>query len=162
SPELFQVFQIAPMLGAPAGRGSALISYAFWQTHFGGSRNALGQTIGLFDRTATIAGVMPPGFAFPDGTEIWALTDAAAQHDAYRALLKASSVDNNIFRSGLNYQAVARLKPGLSLPQAQSQMTAIAARLERQYPDTNKYRSVAVMRLLDDMVSGVRASLYLL
>jgi len=159
SPEFFQVFQIAPMLGAPAGRGSALIGYAFWQTHFGGSRNALGQTIHVFDRTVTIAGVMPPGFAFPDGTEIWALTDAGSE---YARFSKADSVDKNIFRSGLNYQAVAHLKPGMSLPQAKSEMTSIAARLEQQYPDTNKYRSVAVARLLDDMVSGVRASLYLL
>jgi predicted permease len=162
SPELFQVFQIAPMLGAPAGRGSALIGYAFWQTHFGGSRNALGQTIRAYDRDLTISGVMPPGFAFPDGTEIWTLTDSASEYQHYRSLLKAPSVDNNIFRSGLNYQAIAHLKPGVSIQQAQSQMTSIAARLERQYPDSNKYRSVAVTRLRDDMVSGVRASLYLL
>ncbi|HEY7336298.1 MAG TPA: ABC transporter permease [Bryobacteraceae bacterium] len=168
SPEFLQVFQIHPMLGAQAGRGSAagrdstLIAYAFWQTHFGGSPGVLGQTFRAYDRTLTITGVMPQGFAFPDGTEFWTLTDAASEYEHYRSLLHSPSVDKNVFRGGLNYQAVARLKRGVSLPQAQSQMTSIAARLERQYPDTNKYRSVAVTRLRDDMVSGVRDTLYLL
>ena len=162
SPEFFQVFQIEPTLGAPAGRGSALIGYAFWQSHFGGSRSVLGQKIRVFDQTLTIAGVMPPGFAFPDGAEVWSLTDAASEYDHYRTLLKVPSVDKNVFRGGLNYQAVARLGPGTNVQQAQSQMTSIASRLERQYPESNKYRSVAVTRLRDDMVSGVRASLYLL
>jgi putative ABC transport system permease protein len=161
NPEFFNVFQIAPMLGS-ASPSAALIGYAFWQSHFGGSSSALGSKIHIYDRTLPISGVMPPGFAFPDGNEIWVLTDAASEYEHYRGLLKVSSIDDNIFRGGLNYQAVARLKPGVSLKQAQSQMTSIAARLEQEYPDTNKDRSVAVTRLRDDMVGGVRSTLYLL
>jgi predicted permease len=147
SPEFFRAFQIEPMLGSISPQ-TAAISYAFWQTHFGGAANVLGQTIRVFGRTVPIGGVLGPGFAFPTGTGVWLSTDPPARDDRTRG--------------GLNFQAIALLKPGVSLPQAQAQMTSIAAYLEQQYPDTNKNRTVAVTRLRDDMVSGVRTTLYLL
>jgi hypothetical protein len=65
-------------------------------------------------------------------------------------------------RSGQNYLAVARLKPGVSLEQAQAEMTTIARRLEQQYPESNKGRSVAVTRMRNEMVGDVRLTLYLM
>jgi putative ABC transport system permease protein len=90
SPEFFNVFQIAPLLGSASGSPSpsgALIGYAFWQSHFGGSSSALGRKIRIDDRTLPISGVMPPGFAFPDGNEIWVLPDATSEYEHYHGLL---------------------------------------------------------------------------
>jgi len=65
-------------------------------------------------------------------------------------------------RGGQNFLAVGRLKTGVKAEQAQTEMTAIARRLEQQYPDTNRGRSVAVTILRDEMVGNVRLTLYLL
>lgn len=105
----------------------------------------LGQTVRLYSNALSIVGVLPPGFQFPDETDLW---------------FPETTISDN--RGGHNYSAVGRLKPGLLLDQAQTEMTAIAARLERQHPESNEGESVAVTRLQDDMVGDVRLTLYLL
>jgi predicted permease len=155
SPEFFRIFGIEPVVGrfftAEEGTrpgGAALISYPYWQSHFGGDSGVLGQTIRAFG-PRPIVGVLPPGFRFPDQTDVWvpALPPTAAAPAP---------------RSGQNFLAVALLKPGAALEQAQTEMTLIARRLEQQYPDSNKGRSVAVARMRDQMVGDVRFTLYLL
>jgi putative ABC transport system permease protein len=89
--------------------------------------------------------VVPPGFRFPDNTDIW-----------------VSAVGPAGSRGGQNFLSVGRLKTGVSLEQAQTEMTAIARRLEQQYPETNRGRSVSATRLRDEMVGDVRMTLYLL
>ncbi len=89
---------------------------------------------------------MRPGIRFPDKTDVWF------------PLIR----DAKEYRSGLNYQAVARLKPQVTLEQAQAQMTSIAAHLEQLFPESNAGRSVTVTRLRDEMVSDVRLTLVLL
>jgi putative ABC transport system permease protein len=156
TPEFFQVFAVEPLVGRlfspdeekPGSAGAVIISYSYWQSHFGGNTGAPGQTLRMFDKTLTIAGVLPPGFHFPDQTDIW--------FPANTIFPETES------RSGHNYRVVARLKPGISLEQAQTQMAAIGARLEQQYPDSNTGKSVAVSRMRDDMVGNVRLTLYLL
>jgi putative ABC transport system permease protein len=156
TPEFFQVFAVEPVVGRlftpeeqkAGGAGAVVISYSYWQSHFGGNTGALGHTLRMFDKTLSIAGVLPPGFHFPDLTDIW--------FPANTIFLETPS------RSGHNYRVVARLKPGASLEQAQAQMAAIGARLEQQYPDSNTGKSVAVSRMRDDMVGNVRLTLYLL
>ena len=152
SPEFFRVFAIEPIAGRfftaedmKQGSGGALmISYAYWQSHFGGDPRALGQTLRVLGQRP-IVGVMPPGFRFPDKTDVW-----------------VSAVGPPGKRSGQNYLAVGRLKPGVSVEQAQAGMTLIAKRLEQQYSESNKGRSVVVTRMLDEMVRDVRVTLYLL
>ena len=84
----------------------------------------------MLDKTLNIAGVLPPGFHFPDQTDIW--------FPANTIFPETES------RSAHNYRVVGRLKPDATLEQAQAQMTAIGARLEQQYPDSNTGKSVAV------------------
>jgi predicted permease len=93
--------------------------------------------------------VAPAGFAFPEGAEIW-------------APMRLPDAERPLSRSGENFRAVARLKNEASLEHAQSEMTAIAARLEQQFPDTNTGRQVMVRRLHDQLVGDVRPMLYLL
>jgi len=154
SPEFFHVFAVEPILGhsftaeeMKQGSGGALIiSYAYWQSHFGGDPRVLGQTVRVYGPRAII-GVLPPGFRFPANSDLW---------------VPASVFNPNESRSAQNYLAVARVKPDVSLEEAQTELTSIALRLEQQYPESNKGRSVAVMRMRDEMVGDVRLTLYLL
>jgi predicted permease len=154
SPEFFRVFAVEPTVGRfftaeetkPGSGGALMISYAYWQSHFGGDPRALGQTVRIFG-PRPIVGVLPPGFRFPGNTDLW---------------VPAISGGTPEPRLAQNYLAVARLKPGVSLEQAQTEMTTIARRLEQQYPESNKGRSVAVTRMRDEMVGDVRLTLYLM
>lgn len=112
-----------------------MVSYTYWESHFGGDPRALGRTVRSPD-DRPIVGVLPPGFRFPYNTDIW-----------------VSAVGPPGLRGGQNFLAVGRLKAGLPLRQAQSEMTAIARRLEQQFPESNRDRSVAVTRLRDEMVA---------
>ena len=154
--EFLRVFDVAPVRGRffsgeewkPGGAAAVVVSDSFWQSHFGGSPSVLGQTVRMFDRSLTIVGVLPSGFRFPGKTEVW---------------IPANTIfEETTSRSAHNYLVVARLKPEVSLDQAQAQMTAIGARLEKQYPDSNRDESVSVTRLRDSMIREVRLTLYLL
>jgi putative ABC transport system permease protein len=129
------------------GTAAVVISHSYWQSHFGGDRRALGQSVRMLDKTFSIVGVLPPGFRFPDKTDIW---------------FPASTFEETESRSAHNYRVVGRLKPDASLEQAQAQMTSIGTRLERQYPASNKNKNVAVTRMRDEMVKNVQLTLYLL
>jgi len=152
SPEFFRVFAIEPIAGRfftaeemkPGSGGAVMISYAYWQSRFGGDPRVLGQTVRV-STPRPIVGVLPPGFRFPHETDLW-VPAIVSPHQ----------------RSANNFLAVGRLRPGVSLGQAQSEMILLARRLEQQYPDSNKGRSVAVTRMRDDMVGDIRLTLYLL
>ncbi len=152
SPEFFRVFAIEPIAGRfftaeemkPGSGGAVMISYAYWQSRFGGDPRVLGQTVRV-STPRPIVGVLPPGFRFPQETDLWIPAIVSPQP-----------------RSANNFLAVGRLRPSVSLGQAQSEMILIARRLEQQYPDSNKGRSVAVTRMRDDMVGDIRLTLYLL
>lgn len=156
TPEFFRVFQIDPLLGrlfSPEEErvgiaAAVVISNAYWQSHFGGNPNALGKTLQIYGKSLIIVGVLPPGFQFPGKTDIW--------FPANTIFPETSS------RSGHNYYVVGRLKPDVTLEQAQAQMVSIAARLEQQYPPSNEGKSATVARMRDTMVSNVRLTLYLL
>ena len=155
TPEFFLVFDIAPVAGRlftreeeqPGGPSAVVISYSFWQSHYGGNRGALGQTLRVEDQVLRIAGVLPARFHFPDQTDLW---------------IPAAVFGETPSRSGHNYLVVARLKPGTSLEHAQAEMTAIGARLEQQYPGSNKEKGVLVTSLQEELVGDVRATLYVL
>ena len=155
-PEFFRVFDVEPVLGRfftteegkPGSGGAAMISYAYWQSHFAGDPHALGQTIRVYGRPMPIVGVLPPGFRFPDNTDLWVPRNISPEDMKYRG--------------GQNWLAVGRLKPGVPLESAQAEMTTIARRLEQQYPEANKDRTVGIKRLRDKMVGDIRLTLYLL
>src|SRR5439155_10079583 len=110
----------------------------------------LGQTVGGLGRPLPIVGVLPPGFGFPDKTDLWYPINTVFREPTANS------------RGGQNYFAVGRLRAGVSLEQAQSEMTLIARRLERQYPEFNIGETVFVTRMRVEMVGDVRSTLYLL
>ena len=151
--EFFRVFLLQPAAGhffstEELRSGAVVISYAYWQRHFGSNSNVIGQSVQLFDRSLSIAGVAPRGFHFPANTDFWLSANSISPEDEYR--------------SGHNYRVVARLKPTVTLAEAQAEMTAIAGRLAQQYPSSDAGKSAVVLLMRDDMVSNVRLTLYLL
>src|SRR5437588_2527694 len=156
SREFFRVFHVQPTVGRefsadetkPGNGGAAMISSAFAVSQYGKPNKALGQTIRMSDRTLDVVGVLPPGFHFPNKTGIWFTANTVFR--------------DNEFRSGHNYRVVGRLKPGVTLEQAQAQMTAVGSRLEEKYPDSNADKSVAVTQMRDDMVSNFRLTLWVM
>ena len=158
SPEFFRVFGVEPIIGRAftseelklGSHGTVMISYSFWQSHFGGDPAVLGRTLRAFGESLQVVGVLPPGFRFPENTDLWFPANTLAPEPTGES------------RAGNNYFAVGRLKPGVALRRAQAEMSTIAQNLARQYPDTNKGRTVAVTRMQDQMVIDVRLTLYLL
>jgi putative ABC transport system permease protein len=169
SAEFFDVLGIKPQMGRnftrddeQAGGGPAgftvIISNDFWRRHYGADPNVIGRTIVLDRRTYTISGVMPAGFQFPiqnDPIDFYVtIAEDAANADGSQPQTKQ--------RGSHSLQAIARLKPGATVAQAQADLAAIAAALSKQYPESNTNFGVATKALRDEMVGDLRTALYIL
>ncbi len=152
------VYGIAPQLGRDflpeedsTAKGKVVIlSHGLWQRQFGGAAGAIGRTLQLNGEPYTVIGVMPVDFQRSGNTELWAPM-AFTDED------KAG--DNR----GAHYINVAgRLKSGVTLEQAQSEMDVLASQFARQYPDTNKGWGIKLFLLTDYIVRDVRLVLYTL
>jgi putative ABC transport system permease protein len=152
----FPLLGVVPELGRFISAGDfearhtsvAVLSYRFWQRQLGADRGIVGRNL-LFNGTQfTVIGVMPADFDFPVGADAWAPLD----------LSPAQQVD----RTDHYLQVIGRLKPGVSMAQAQAELNTIAARLGQQYPDTNAGHTGEVVNLVRDRVGGSEQFLYLL
>jgi putative ABC transport system permease protein len=151
--QFFRVFAVEPIIGrtftpeenGPDAPAHVLISHAFWRNRLGGDARVLERTIRVANAPRSIIGVLPAGFQFPIQTDVW-----------------LPQTTRSTSRTGHNLFAVGRLKPNVSLEQAQADLTAVAAGLEQQYPESNKGRGVTPTRLQDELVGDVRLTLYLL
>jgi putative ABC transport system permease protein len=159
TPDFFKVMRAAPVAGRlfspeeekPNGANAALVSSAFARSHYGEIHSALGRVLRIASQSFPIIGVLRDDFHYPiRGTtkaNIW---------------LPAAWVGENTHRSGHNYRAIARLKPGIDLDHAQAEMNAIAARLEQAYPKDDKDKEVLVLPLRANMTNSTRATLQML
>jgi putative ABC transport system permease protein len=160
---LFSVLGTNPLLGrtfvaddARDNQSSAvIISYALWQRRFGGDTGIVGRQITLNNRQNTVIGVMPANF----GWHIQRGTEASKPADIW---LPFQISNDLIIRRGRFASSVARMKPGVTIEQAQSEMSTIAARLEQQYPDFNKTWSVNVVPLRTQFTGEIRKPLLIL
>ena len=126
----------------------AVISHTLWQRAFGGNPNIFGQPVILNSRGFTVVGIMPAGFEFPREADLWV---PLAWDDKERQV-----------RSIHDYLVVARLKPNVSLNQAQADMSTISSRLEQQYPEENKGWGAVVIPFREDLVGDIRPALLVL
>jgi putative ABC transport system permease protein len=126
-----------------------VLSHRLWQRRFGARAEVVGEQIALNNQSYTVVGVMPPEFEFPVAmSELWvpmAFTKAAAERRQAHFLYTR-----------------ARLKPGVTLAQAQAEMDTIAARLRQQYPDTNTDRGIRLVTLHEETVAQLRPALLVL
>src|SRR5262245_12273927 len=155
---LFTLLGVEPFLGRaflpeedqPGGDQVVMISHGLWRRRFGGSRDAIGRRMTLEGTQFTIIGVVPPSFHFP-----------GRQHAVWVPLALSPEQINT--RVAAHYLSViARLKPDANEQQAQADMTAVAARLERQYPNTNATVGARVVSLNEQVVGAFRQGLLVL
>ena len=162
SPEFFSVLRIQPILGRvflpeenQSGRGKvAVLSQAFWQTHFASDPNIVGRTIALDSLSYTVVGVIPSKSIFPTSS------DPKSQPQLWTPL--AWTDVERAIRGNHNYHVIARLKPGADVKQAGAEMSTISARLEQEYPDDDKGWGATVVPLRDQLVGDVRPALMVL
>jgi putative ABC transport system permease protein len=156
SVDFFQVLGVNPVLGRAfteedqrsAYRYLAVISFGLWQRRFGRSPDIIGRNVQLDGYSFEVIGVMPQGFEYPQHTDLWEL---------YRL-----SPSQRQMREARFLKVVARLKPEVSVTQAQVEMTEIAGRLAEQYPQTNANWGVSVVSLLDEKVGKLEPTLLIL
>jgi putative ABC transport system permease protein len=157
SAELFSLLKMSPLTGrtftdddAEAGATPVVIlSHELWQRRFGAQADLIGQTIRLDDRNYTVAGVMPPAFDFPDKeTELWSPMTLAAD---------AANDRGSFFMYG-----IARLNPGVTFQQAQSELDGIGQNLARAFPRSNTDLGFKVASLHENLVSGFKQALFVL
>jgi len=125
-----------------------VISTPFWKREYNGDPHVLGKTLNIEGVVSTIVGVMPPGFAPFYGFPI----------DLWQPINPANARYNARFDHWL--MPVARLKPGVTLAQAQAEMDVIARRMEQDYPSTNKGLGAKVFPLHKDLYRGAGSALY--
>lgn len=153
----FETFGVAPI---GAGRtfssdeeqdgrnGVVVISYGLWQRRFGGDPGVLGRNILINGQKAAIVGVMPASFQFPRETEVWSPI--------------AFNTPQTSVRRYHFLNAVGRLKPGVSLSQAQADMTRIARDLSKQYPESNLNYGIGLTLFAERIIGQMRQTLLIL
>jgi predicted permease len=117
-------------------RPVVVLGYSIWQSRYAGDRGVIGKTIKVNDLLATVVGVMRQGMQFPPNTDLW-------------LPLGQATVNRGQSRQIRIYQVIARLKDGVTIPQARSDLATITTRLARDYPETNKGIEPTVVTLND-------------
>ena len=154
--DFFSVLKVQPLKGrsflpeeeksgAPA---VAMITHRLWQSRFNSDPEILGRTIQLSSKGHTIVGVLPPGFEMANKAQVFVPKTEVGE------LLTE--------REDHSYQVVARLKPGKTVEQAEAEMNTIAARLENQFPKTDKNWKVKLVPLREQLAGDLRFTLLIL
>jgi predicted permease len=158
-PALGRVF--LPEEDTPDKPLTVILSWGFWQRRFGGDSKALGASLTINGRNHTIVGVMPAGFSL--GYEVMPTVGSVSQAEILLPLpLSADRMNNH---GDENYNVLARLKPGVTVAQAQAELDLAVRRLEQQrpenYPASRRF-SFSVRPLLEQVVGDVRLPLLIL
>jgi putative ABC transport system permease protein len=155
SPNFFQLLGVNPVRGRgftaeeeqPGRDRIAILSHSLWQRHFGGDPDILNKTILLSGEPNVVVGIMPPGFQFPEKTELW---KPLAPDERMRGA-----------RSAFWLPIVGRFKPGVTRAQAQADLEVITTQIQQQFPDMAGY-GVNVVPVLEQSVGFIRRALMIL
>jgi putative ABC transport system permease protein len=155
TPDFFNVFKAPPIQGReftpdearPNGPRAIVVSYGFWQDRLGGRADVLSQSVEISGVPWPIVGVAPRGFDFPAGARLW---------------MPVRNDDQQCGRDCDYLNGIGRLAAGATPETAQQEMTAIAAALERAFPNENTDITVMVQTLHDRTVGNVRLALIVL
>ena len=162
SAEMFDVLGVSPELGRTFRPGEdepnhhvVIISDHLWKQQFAGDPGIIGRVITVDHAGYTVVGVMPPNFRYPlqrEPEEMWStLSPLNETSDNSPAMVQQ--------RGAHFLQCIAKLKPGVTLAQAQAAMDVIASSLSKQYPDTNKYMGVRVTAEQARLTKAIRPAL---
>ena len=157
STDIFSVLQTYPMLGRaftaeedrPGAAHVALLGYGLWTNRFAADPNIVGGTIRLDEESYTVVGVMPQGFRFPDPDD--------------QLYVPLALTKEQLANHGSHFlRVIGRRRPGVTLPQAQSEMEIIAQHLTTQYPDSNTGVGIRLISLQDQRAGNMRRPLLML
>jgi putative ABC transport system permease protein len=143
--DLFPALGVPPALGRHFNAGDdhvgaepvVILSHEVWQRRYQGDASIIGRSLSVNGRPHTVVGVMPPKFAFPQNQKAWIPLGPLAENDA---------------RNTRSLFTFARLKPGVGMEQARSDLSSIAARLATQYPTTNDGWGAILQPLADEFI----------
>ncbi len=156
TPNLFDLLGVQPTAGrqfglvpertGPLDAKEVIVSHALWQRVFGGDPGAIGRPVRIEGAAGSVVvGIMPPGFSFPEETDLWTPIDAAREGAAGRDVR--------------TFGAVGRLRADVNGATARSQLQSIADSLAREYPASNSGWTVAVLPLHESVVGDYRLAL---
>src|SRR5881227_3586079 len=148
----FSVLGVQPVLGRtfvpeedkPGTISVAVISHGLWKRRFGSDPAIIGKQVQMSSRLLTIIGVMPPGFEYPEQTQVWVMSAVNLSDEP---------------RDNRAWSAIARLNTGIDLKQAQTRLSAINAQFDKQFHETNKGWDVFLSTLHERLVREVKPSL---
>ena len=126
----------------PGAAPVVIVAHGFWQQHLASDRGIVGKILLLNGEKFTVAGITASDFDFPPGAQVWTPLNL---NDAQKG-----------DRENHSLTVFGRLADGVSIPQAQANMQAIAARLRQQYPNTNTGHEVSVKNTVEDLMYGSR------
>jgi len=157
----FKIMKAAPMLGRVFtaeeqvdGKDFVVVlGHGLWQRRFGGDPNVVGKSVMLNGRPYNIVGVMGPDFRPLPSSLV------APEGQFYRPV--AENYDEEE-RDARHLRAIARLKPGVTVEQAQNELSVIAQRLEQSHPLTNKGYGVAVVSMSEEITGSIRPTLLMI
>ncbi len=153
----FDLLSVKPALGRALLKGEdeagaarvAIVNHVVWRDRFGADPNLIGQSLTLNGQLFTVVGIMPEGFRAPySEVDIWLPLQT---HPGFSPDRKANGLE-----------VIGRLKPGVTLQQAQTEMATVAARLAQQYPETNTERGVNLIELQTLLVEGLKRNLLIM
>jgi len=159
SANVFDILRAQPLLGRTfiasedqPGTRVAILSHHLWTSHFGASPDIVGRTITLDAKAYTVVGVMPASFQFlltSQPPELWTTVGVEMVGNGTDPPMTSE-------RGAHFLSVIGRLKPGVSIDQANADANAIGASLEKQYPDSNGHLSLTVHPQIEAMVGDVR------
>ena len=161
----FRLFRVPPLLGRTllpsddtlAGDHVVVIGAQLWARRYGSEKAIIGHELMLDGEPRTIVGVMPSNFSPDDYGEVWVPSPFGAPPNSLRL-----HEDPRLVRDNTYLDVWARLKPGVALERAATQLNAISLRLQTQYPDSNKDTGIRLTPLREDAVASLRPVLLLL
>jgi predicted permease len=153
--DFFPVLGVQPVLGRALNEEDhrfgaqpvVVVSYGFWERWLGGDRDLAARPLQISGQSVPVVGVMPRGFDYPAGADVWAA---------------AELFDDRSERSAHNWRVIGRLRDGVTLAAAREEFAAIGTRLKAEYGEANDAATVDVVSLRDDLIGSARRPLWLL
>ena len=167
SADFFRALGVAPLLGRalttedeqPGRNHVAVIGYNLWRRDFGGDARVVGSPVKLNDEDYTVVGVMPPGFEFPSGAEMPAGQQFASATEIWVPLTVPNTPAARGDRTAHSYRAVARLKAGVTVEQAQADTAAVIKGLVEEHPTEDEGLGVSVTTMRENQVGELRPAM---
>jgi putative ABC transport system permease protein len=167
SADLFPLLGIQPALGRvflpkedEPGNHVVILSHELWQRRFGADPNILGRTLTLDGQGFQVIGVMPPRFTYPlsfsSPPELWITMSKLRERPKDGSEPMTEQRDNDFFA------CIARLKPNVSIQQAQANIDTITANWRRQYPDSKLHVGAKVVPEISAMIGSTSPALFIL